>query len=154
MVISAFRKGLFPKWLVLKTNNKDRYMLLKVGFFFLGDIFSLMALGDFFSLSRSCSMLRGQVMPACSWLPAEQSKKPVRRSVHSARARAMLPHLSPAALPAGSSSSPSPHTGMVVNVACSPAPLCWHAYSTGLGNSFRSLLRSQNKLSSQKNIIC
>lgn len=66
MVISAFRKGLFPKRLVLKTNNKDRYMLLKVGFFFLGDIFSLMALGDFFSLSRSCSMLRGQVMPACS----------------------------------------------------------------------------------------
>lgn len=45
--------------------------------------------------------------PACSWFPAEHSKKPVRTRVHPVRPRAVLPSLSLAELPAGSSASPA-----------------------------------------------
>lgn len=88
------------------------------------------SLGDIFSLSRSCSV--------CSVLmiPSRAVKKPVRTSVHSARPRAMIPYLSPAELPAGTSAPPHVwNSDEYCLLPCTSVLVCFQCWAGGLYDS-------------------
>lgn len=117
MVISAFRKGLFPEWLILNSKNKDRCTLLKV----------------FFSPWGTSFLWAGAVACAvCSWFPAEQSKSLLGQAFTLQDPGPWyLTYHRPSFLQA-----PQVHltSGTVMNIACFPAPLSWCASSAELGD--------------------
>ena len=124
MVISAFRKGPFPEWLISKAKNKERCTLLKV-------LFS--PWGSSFLWAGCVACAEPSFTPVCSWFPAEESKSLSGQAF-------TLQDPGPCYLtdhPSSLLQAPQLHltSGTVMNIACSPAPLSWRASSSGLGDS-------------------
>lgn len=107
--------------------------------------------GTSFLRVGAAACVEARFKPVCLWFPAGHSKSLSGQEF-------TLQDPGPCYLPSHLLSffqAPQLHftCGAVMNFACSPAPLPWHASSPGLGDSFRNLLHLQTSYHSKKHYL-